>query len=196
MFMSDPVAHSERQRAFKQFLNWFYSIISIIMTLRYKNYIFVCSTPSDRTFAYDPCPYISFSPIDYLHGLGWWEGAGLRSGPNVFTEVPRFAGFLPFQVFSTSCKFSLGLRLFLYSHQTFVFELMSLNSTGDFSFDVNVLLREKLREKTRPAHNHLCCIDLPLDWWRSLNLFTFCQPFKWLWQEEELSRVPEMWKDW
>lgn len=61
-------------------------------------------------------PYVHISVflcmIDYLHGLGWREGAGLRSGPNVFTKVPRVEGFLTLQVFSTSCKFSLGRYLF------------------------------------------------------------------------------------
>lgn len=42
-------------------------------------------------------------------------------------------------------------------------------------------VRNKRRKQL--AHNPLCYIDLPLDWWWSLNLFTFCHPLKWLWQE-------------
>lgn len=126
-------------------------------------------------------PSLSLSLTDHLHGLGGWEGAGLRSGPNVFTKVSRSEGFLPFQVFSASCKF----HLFLHDHQISVFELMSLNS-----FDINVLSREKPRPcwKTRLAHSRLCRIDLTLDGWRSLDLCTFCQPFKWLWHEEGIGR--------
>lgn len=51
---------------------------------------------------------LSSSPIDYLHGLGRREGAGLRSGPNVLAKVPRFEGFLALQIHSASCEFFLS----------------------------------------------------------------------------------------
>lgn len=90
----------------------------------------VSSMSYTSTFAYNPCtvriPHDHMSLFhcltDYLHGLGRREGAGLRSGPNVFTKVPRFEGFLTLQVFSTPCKCTPTMLTSL-NHQTSVFEL-------------------------------------------------------------------------
>lgn len=141
-------------------------------------------------FFYMTCPSLSLSLTDHLHGLGWWEGAGLRSGPNVFTKVPRSEGFLPFQVFSASCTFHL-----FYT----TINPLRLNWCRSTHLILMYCRGGKPRPcwKTRLARSHLCRIDLPLDGWRSLDLCTFCQPFKWLWHEEGIGTMAlEMWRDW
>lgn len=103
-------------------------------------------------------------PSDHLHGLGRREGAGLRSGPNVLTKVPRSEGILAFQVLCASRKLTPPLpslhfsRLFAFSWLNQIF----LGGGGGSS-------------------SLICSQFFALHWsssWlmMSLNLFTFCQP--------------------
>lgn len=60
-------------------------------------------------------------PIDHLHGLGRRGGAGLRSGPNVLTKVPRSEGILAFQVLRASRKLTPHLPLLHFSRRCLSF---------------------------------------------------------------------------
>lgn len=138
--------------------------------------------------------YSIYLLIDNLHGLGRREGAGLRSGPNVLTKVPRLEGFLTLQVFSASCKFGLSLcssPTDSFTPQNFrVWNWCCPTPQGDFFiWCLCVVVGENaflLENKGSSSLITICAaLILPLDWWWSLNLFTFCQPLKWLWQEGE-----------
>ena len=171
-----------------------YYRISITLMYYYDKVIHLSDIPP-ICLAFDPCRYASLMSVSVFDRSSTWAGSRTRSRTPFKTEcihqsswrwgVPRSSSFqhLPWV--------GVCLAPTSSSHKTSsVFELMLLGSAGDFSFEVYVLLREEMfprwrEEKKRKqlSHNHLCCIDPPLDWWWSLSLFTFCQPLKWLWQE-------------
>lgn len=93
-------------------------------------------------------------PSDHLHGLGRREGAGLRSGPNVLTKVPRSEGILAFQVLCASCKLTPPLPSLHFSRLCLRFRGWTRFSWGE---------GEDLPLSS--ALSSLRCIDLPLDWW-------------------------------
>lgn len=101
---------------------------------------------------------LSSSPIDYLHGLGRREGAGLRSGPNVLAKVPCFEGFLTLQIHSSSCEFFLSSP-FILRHRLAAF------GHGISQFDrfcgINdaLLLENKAQLQSFPAASILLLTD-------------------------------------
>lgn len=101
-------------------------------------------------------------PSDHLHGLGGREGAGLRSGPNVLTKVPRSEGILALQVLCTSRKRTPRLPSLHFSR-------LCLRFCGwirFFSFDANASsLGWWWGDLPLLALSCLRCIDLPLDGW-------------------------------
>lgn len=102
---------------------------------------------------------LSSSPIDYLHGLGRREGAGLRSGPNVLAKVPRFEGFLTLQIHSSSCEFFFSHSPFILRHRLAAF------GHGISRFDrfcgINdaLLLENKTQSQSLPAASILLLTD-------------------------------------
>lgn len=94
---------------------------------------------------------LSSSPIDYLHGLGRREGAGLRSGPNVLAKVPRFEGFLTLQIHSSPCEF------FFFPHPSSYAHRLAAFGHGISRFDrfcgINdaLLLENKTQSQSFPA---------------------------------------------
>lgn len=49
--------------------------------------------------------FVLFCRLDYIYGLGGWEGTRFCSGPNVHTKVSCLEGFVSLQILRTSSEF-------------------------------------------------------------------------------------------